>query len=186
MPKIANSPQRLRSGEGKRQRAVGPSTARARLRAILPILRFRARHALGQDAPYLLPSGKEVSKFDEVVRLRARQARVSPRTIFRWLDRFEHGGYAALADQHRKDRGTSKFFSNRPLVVAFVTVCCLDGWHVATIRESLRQEWSKLCSDGSPLPHLSTLREFLKSMIPARVLAREHRDLSPSSKQVWP
>jgi hypothetical protein len=79
-------------------------------------------------------------------------------------------------DHPRKDRGVSRFFSNRPLVVAFVTTRYLDGWNVVAIREALRQAWSLLCRDGSPLPHLDTLRQFLKSMIPARVLARSQKN----------
>lgn len=176
MPQNANLPKRLRSGEGKRLRVVGPSTARGRFRVIFPLLRFRSRQAVGESTRVLLPSGAEIFAFTELVRYRARQFHVSERQVFRWLDRFEHGGYAALADRPRRDRGVSKFFSNRPLVVAFVTVRYLDGWHVTTIREALRQAWAQLCRDGSPLPHLSTLRQFLKSMIPARVLAKEQRN----------
>jgi len=170
----ASSPKRLRSGEGKHLRVVGPSTARGRFRVILPLLRFRSRQAVGESARMLLPSGAELAAFTELVRYRARHSHVSERQVFRWLDRFEHGGYAALADRPRKDRGVSKFFSNRPLVVAFVTVRYLDGWNPITIREAMRQAWAHLYRDGSPLPHLSTLRQFLKSMIPARV-AKRHR-----------
>jgi len=176
MPENANSPKRLRSGEGKRLRVVGPSTARGRFRVILPLLRFRSRQAVGESVRMLVPSGTELAAFTELVRHRARHSHVSERQVFRWLDRFEHGGYAALANCTRKDRGVSKFFSNRPLVVAFVTVRYLDGWNPITIREAMRQAWAHLCRDGSPLPHLSTLRQFLKSMIPARVLAKERRN----------
>lgn len=183
MPQNANSPKRLRSGEGKRLRVVGPSTARGRFRVLLPLLRFRSRQAVGEGTRVLLPSGAEIFAFTELVRYRARQSHVSERQVFRWLDRFERGGYAALVDRPRSDRGVSKFFSNRPLVVAFVTIRYLDGWNPITIREALRQAWSQLCRDGSPIPHLSTLRQFLKSLIPAHV-AKKHRDLSTGSKQV--
>jgi hypothetical protein len=157
-----------------RLRIVGPCTARGRFRVILPLLRFRSRQAVGENPRVTLPSGEEVTSFDALVRHRARQAHVSSRTVFRWLVRFDRGGYAALAEQRRKDRGVSRFFSNRPLVVAFVTTKYLDGWNPITIHEALRLAWERLCRDGSRLPHLSTLRLFLKSMIPARVLARRH------------
>src|SRR5216683_7593067 len=156
----------------KRLRIVGPSTARGRFRVILPLLRFRSRQAVGESPRVLLPSGEEILTFTELARYRARQSYVSERQVFRWLDRFDQGGYAALTDRPRSDRGVSRFFSKRPLVVAFVTTRYLVGWNVVAIREALRQAWSVLCRDGSRLPHLDTLRQFLKSMIPARVLRR--------------
>lgn len=172
MPRNDNSSPRLRSEEGKRLRVVGPSTARGRFRVILPLLRFRARRAVGEGTRVLLPSGKEILGFTELARYRARQFHVSERQVFRWLDRFDHGGYAALARRPRSDRGVSNFFSNRPLVVAFITTRYLDGWHVATIHEALRQGWGLLCRDGSPLPSPTTLRKFLDSMVPESVLTR--------------
>ncbi len=153
----------------KRLRIVGPSTARGRFRVILPILRFRARRALGQDPRVLLPSGEEVASFDRLVRYRARQAHVSSRTIFRWLDRFQSGGYAALKEQPRRDRAISRTFSKRPAVVAFIVTRYMEGWNVVTIHEALRQVWARLCRDSSPFPCLDTVRVFLKLMIPARV-----------------
>jgi hypothetical protein len=167
-----NSLQRLRSDAGKRLRLVGPCTSRGRFRVILPLLRFRSRQALGENPTVTLLSGAELTAFTELVRYRARSSHVSERQVFRWLDRFDRGGYVALADQHRKDRGISRFFSNRPFVVAFVTVRYLDGWHVVSIHEALRQAWARLCRDGSPLPNQDTLRRFLKSMIPARAIRR--------------
>jgi hypothetical protein len=160
----------------RRLRIVGPCTARGRFRVILPLLRFRSRQAIGESPKVLLPSGAEILAFTEFARLRARQSHVSERQVFRWLKCFERGGYAALADQPRKDRGVSRFFSKRPLVVAFVVTRYLEGWSVVAIHEALRQAWSRLCRDGSPLPHLDTLRQFLKSMIPARVLARSQKN----------
>lgn len=172
MAENANPPQRLRSESGKRLRIVGPCTARGRFRVILPLLRFRSRQAVGDNPRVTLPSGAEISAFTELARYRARQAHISERQVFRWLKRFDHGGYAALTDRPRSDRGISRFFSNRPFVVAFVTTKYLDGWHVVSIHEALRQAWGRLCRGGSPLPHLSTLRQYLKSMIPARALRR--------------
>src|SRR3989442_10520996 len=158
----------------KRLRIVGPSTARGRFRVILPLLRFRSRQAVGENPKVLLPSGAEIFAFTELARCRARQSHVSERQVFRWLKLFERGGYAALADRPRKDKGVSRFFSKRPLVVAFVVTRYLEGWHVVSIHEALRMAWGRLRRDSSPLPHLDTLRQFLKSMIPARVLARRH------------
>lgn len=172
MPENGNSAQRLRSDTGKRLRVVGPSTARGRFRVIRPLLYFRARQAVGENPRVLLPTGAEILAFTELARYRARQAHVSERQVFRWLKLFERGGYAALADKPRNDRGVSRFFSNRPLVVAFVITRYLDGWHNTAIHEALRQSWVRLRCGSSSLPHLSTLRQFLKSMIPARVLAR--------------
>ncbi len=165
-------PERLRSDARKRLRIVGPSTARGRFRAILPVLRFRARKALDKNHTVTLASGAEILELTELAKSRARQAHVTSRTVFRWLKRFDHGGYAALAEKPRKDRGISRFFSKHPLVVAFVVTRYLDGWHLISIHEALRQFWARLRCGSSPLPHLDTLREFLKSMLPARVAKR--------------
>jgi hypothetical protein len=149
-----------------------PHTARGRFRVILPLLRFRSRQALGENPTVTLLSGAELTAFTELVRYRARSSHVSERQVFRWLDRFDHGGYAALADQPRSDRGVSRFFSNRPLVIAFVVTRYLDGWNVIAIQEALRQAWTRLRCGSSPLPNHDTLRRFLKSMIPARAVRR--------------
>src|SRR5260370_23990194 len=83
MPENANPPQRLRSESGKGLRLVGPCTARGRLRVILPLLRFRARKALGENPRVLLPSGAELLTFAELLRYRARHSHVSQRQLFR-------------------------------------------------------------------------------------------------------
>ncbi len=148
---------------GKGLRIVGPSTARGRFRAILPLLRFRSRQAAGDSRP----SGPVALAFTELVECCARQFHVSSRQIFRWLKLFERGGYAALADQPRSDRGISKFFSKRPLVAAFAVTRYLEGWNIVSIHEAMR-----LCRSGSALPSVQTLRQFLKKTIPASVLRR--------------
>jgi len=171
MSEIANS-----NKPTGRLRIVGPSTARGRLRAILPVLRFRARRALGEDPRVLLPSGEEVTSFDVLIRYRARLAHVSARTIFRWLDRFQSGGYAALMDRPRKDRGISRTFSERPAVVAFLTTRYYDGWNIVAVYEALRQAWGRLCRDSSRPPCYDTVRVFLSAAIPPRVLARSRKN----------
>jgi len=156
----------------KRLRIVGPQTARGRFRVILPLLRFRSRQAVGERPKVFLPSGEEILTFTEFARYRARQAHISERQVFRWIKLFERGGYAALADHPRKDKGISRAFSKRPAVVAFVTVRHYDGWTAVAIQEALRQVWTHLTRDSSRLPSLATLRAFLKLAIPARVLRR--------------
>jgi hypothetical protein len=154
-------------------RVVGPCTARGRFRVIRPLLYFRSRQAEGKDPRVLLPSsGAEIHTFTDLARYLARQSHVSERQVFRWLKLFERGGYAALTDQHRSDRGVSRFFSNRPLVVAFVATRYLDGWNVISIHEALRQAWARLRCGSLPLPCVGTLRQFLKSMLPARAVRR--------------
>ncbi len=170
-----NSNGRLRDA-GKRLRLVGPCTARGRFRVILPLLRFRSRQAMGESPRVLLPSGVELPTFDELVSHRARQAYVSPRTVYLWLARFQNDGYAGLVDKGRRDRGIPRRFSKRPAVVAFVVTRYLEGWSVVAIHETLRLVWERLCRDDSPFPCHNTLRAFLKSMIPARVLARSQKD----------
>jgi len=170
-----NSPQRLRSA-GKRLRIVGPCTARGRFRVIFPLLPFRARYALGEKPRVMLPSGAEIVTLTEFVRYRARKAHVSERSVYRWLKLFERGGYAALAEKPRSDRGVQRCFSNRPAVVAFIVTHYLHGWNPVAIHEALRLVWERLTRDSSRLPCLGTLYTFLKRMIPARVLARRHRN----------
>lgn len=174
MPENATAPQRLRSGPGKGLRLVGPCTARGRLRVILPLLRFRARKALGEDPRVLLPSGAELLTFAELLRYRARHSHVSQRQLFRWLVRFEHGGYAALADRPRKDKGVSRMFSKRRTVVAFIAMRCFDNWGAVRIYRALLDAWQRLCRDDSRPPCFDTVRVFLRSLIPARALARRH------------
>lgn len=167
---------------GKRPRRAGSRKQRARLRAIRPLLRFRARKAAGQEPAVLLPSGDEITSWNQLIFYRARQVRVSVSTLYEWLRRFERSGFAGLAESPRADKGTFRKFENCPVGVSFVFDKGTGGQNAASITRALSRIWPNISGDGSPPPTYPTVRSLLKSL----GLAHPRRTPSKRSEKVHP
>jgi len=87
--------------------------ARERLGAITPLLDYRSR-TNGHRPKFRLAGGVKISKLDDLVRWISRQHSVSARNLYRWLARFDKGGFEALADRARRDKGVSRYFGRPP------------------------------------------------------------------------
>jgi transposase InsO family protein len=154
--------------------------ARARLDALRPLLDFRQR-TNGHRPTLRLGSGKTVSTLAELAEYIAAQQNppVSSRTLFRWLDRFDQGGYAALAERPRKDKGQSRFFEDHPAAAALLRYKFLDpkeGLSCQMAWEAVCREWERIGEKGLP-PCYDTARNFLNALPEAvKVLSREGKE----------
>ena len=112
----------------KKRTGARKFTAADRLLAPAPLLDHNRPRNIGRYmAPPSAPGARPVT-FTDVVCAIAAEHQVRPTTIFRWLARYRRGGYAALQDRHRRDKG-------RPRRWDFLMICCL-------IKEESHTPWS--------------------------------------------
>jgi len=147
--------------------------ARARLKAIQPLLDFR-KQTKSRRAEVVLSDGHSVKTLQEVAEWVAPQFNTSWQTIWRWLDRFDKGHVAALADKVRKDRGQSRFFEDHSAAAAFLQEKFLrEGLSREMSWEAVCREWDAIGEKGKA-PAYDTVRRFLNALPePVKVLARE-------------
>ncbi|HLZ92957.1 MAG TPA: hypothetical protein VKQ28_14685 [Candidatus Acidoferrum sp.] len=161
-PAIASVPEELRP------------QVDVRYRAISPLLDFR-KNTNGHRPKIRVGDGRVISNLNELAAYLAAQQNppISSRTLFRWLDRFDTHGYAALADRVRKDKGQWKFFGQHLAATAFVEGKYLrEGLSFQMSWEALVREWPKLEKKGEP-PSYATVRNYLRGLPePVKVLGR--------------
>jgi transposase InsO family protein len=151
------------------ERAVLPEDLRRqadeRLAIISPLLEFRDR-ASGSTPVIKTSDGREVRSLNELAEWLAKQHGITARTIWRWHSVYKESGYAALADQPRRDKGLSRFFSTHMEAAAFVRakylVEKLDNY--ALIYDALKYEWPSLRKNGDGPPSYSTLAAYLDKL----------------------
>jgi hypothetical protein len=153
--------------------------AHARLKAIEPLLDFR-KSPSGRRLAIRLGDGRTVGTMDGLAKYIASQQipPVSRVTIWRWLDRFDKGGVAALADRPRKDKGQSRFFEEHPTGAAYLQKKFLgtndeDGLSMEMSWEVLCRDWRRIGEKGLT-PCYDTARNYLNALPkPMKVLSRE-------------
>jgi putative transposase len=152
--------------------------ARARLKAIEPLLDFRAR-TNGHRPTIRLADGRSVSTLADLAEYVSAQQKppVSSRTLFRWLDRFDSHGYSALADTPRKDKGQSRFFEEHAAGAAFLQQKFLrEGLSREMAWEALVREWKKIGEKGET-PCYDTARNYLNALAESlKVLSRDGKE----------
>jgi hypothetical protein len=151
--------------------------AAQRYAAIAPLLDFRKR-TNGHRPTIRLSDGRTVSNLNDLTEYLAAQQipPVSCRTLFRWLDRFDSGGYAALADRARKDKGQSRCFGDEnPDASAFLLGKYLnEGLSIQMAWEALVREWPRVGKGQTP--SYGTARNFLNAQaLSVKTLGREGR-----------
>jgi Mu transposase, C-terminal len=102
---------------------------------------------------------------------------VSWNTVLRWVGNFEDGGYAALPDKPRKDKGQSRFFEEHKAAALFLQNKFLqEGLSREMSWEALVREWPKIEKRGEP-PCCDTARIYLNALPePLKVLGREGKE----------
>ena len=152
--------------------------AEQRYAAIEPLLDFRKR-TNGHRPNIRLANSRVVSTLNDLCEYIAAQQKpaVTPRTIFRWLDRFDTHGNSSLADRPRKDHGQSRIFEEHPAAAALLQEKFLhEGLSRQMSWEALVREWPKIGGKGEA-PSYGTARNFLNALPePLQVLAREGKE----------
>ncbi len=132
-------------------------SAAFRLAVILPALEFMRRRHGGERGVIRLAEGYELRSLSDLVKAVAAECGVATRTIKGWLARFRSGGYDALADRRRRDRGVSRYFAEHADAARFARKLWHDGYSAKGILLSLLRNFSV-----TPCYH--TVRFFLKSL----------------------
>src|SRR5581483_2109968 len=98
-----------------------------------------------------LPDGRKVDTLNDLAEWIAAQQKppVSMRTLYRWLDRFDKGGLAALGEAPRRDKGQSRYFAQHPLAAEFLRHKWLnEGLSAQMCWEALRRDWKNIGEPG--------------------------------------
>jgi hypothetical protein len=147
--------------------------AEKRLAALEPLLNF-------PDNPSryvsLQVNGKPVTSLERMIEYTAAAHGQSPRTIKRWLAQYRSGGFAALADRIRADKGQSRWFNcHREAQIFAAYLYLVERMSVTFVCEQIEYETAMLGLDKADLPSRETVRVFLsQSISPAmRTLARD-------------
>src|SRR6266699_468481 len=152
--------------------------ARAQLDAIRPLLDFRER-TNGKRPTLRLSGGKTVSTLEELAEYIAAQQKpsVCSRTLFRWLEKFDSGGYPALPRKPRSDKDKSRFFEEHPAAALFLQNKFLkEGLSREMAWEALCHDWKKIGEKGR-MPSYPTARRLLKRLPePLKVLSRDGKE----------
>jgi putative transposase len=146
--------------------------ANERYEILRPILEF-------QKDPHRFASicvdGKPV---DSEARLQiwiAEQHNINPRTLRRYKQRYMEGGWAALADRVRSDRGQSRWFAKYPNAAMLAAYVYLEQRQSVSVAwEAIKRDHLMLDVPADDLPSYETVRAALQSVTPSlRILARE-------------
>jgi hypothetical protein len=160
-PKVSKEERLSLSEEQEKQ-------ADYRYQTIAPLIRF-SQCPKERRPTIRLQDGREINNLDALAEYVADQHSTSPQTVWRWYGRFRRLGYAALADNARSDKGSSRFFSSHPEAERLVKSKYLaERLSIAQAYDALRREFPNDC------PCYDTVRDFLRSLHPLlSVMARE-------------
>lgn len=147
--------------------------AQRRYDALLPVLEFAENPA--RYAGLQLADGRAVTSQERMLQYAAALANQSLPTMKRWLARYRAGGFSALADRVRADKGQSRWFERYPDARIFAAYLYLvERTSVSFVCEQLEYEAERL-GIAADLPSRETVRVFLsQSISPAmKTYARE-------------
>jgi putative transposase len=137
--------------------------AQQRYEILLPVLDFpeNPRRYLSLS----LADGRPVSSLERMIEYSAQLAGQSSRTVKRWLAQYRAGGFAALADRVRADKGVSRWFERHPQARVFAAYLYLvERMSVSFVCEQLEYEAQQL-GIAQDLPSRETVRVFLSQSI---------------------
>jgi len=149
--------------------------ATERLAAIQPLLEFPSDPARFAS---LQVGGHPVTSLERLIAYIAQSQNppVCAMTVKRWLYRFRKGGFAALADRIRADKGQSRWFAKHPDAAILAAYLYLnERQSLSFVLDQIKYEAEHLGIAPDELPSHETVRVFLAQNIsPAmRTLARE-------------
>lgn len=123
-----------------------------------------------------LPDGRAITSLARLIEHVALTQGACVRTIKQWLALYRAGGFVALADRKRADKGTSRWFArHRAASVLAAYLYLVERQSVTFVREQIEFEAESLGLVEGDLPSRETVRVFLADAIsPAmKTLARE-------------
>ncbi len=171
-PLFASAPEAL-------DRAALPDTrcqaeADARYAILAPVFDFQ--RSPERFAHLRLKDGTPVTSLQRMLRFVAETSGKSLASIKRWVSAYRRGGYAALADRVRSDKGKSRWFDRHPDAALLAAYLYLnERQSVSFVVRQIAEMAQTLGLSGEELPSGETVRVFLGNEIsPAlRTLARK-------------
>lgn len=161
------------------ERQAGRSVA-SPFDAIEPVLELH-KVPLEQRYPHVLPDGTCAWSITDAVNWSAMRIDRDPRTIQRWVARFNAKGASAFGQCARADKGTSRFFNrhNEAAVFAAYLYVALKP-SVRVVHEAILRN-RELIALPTNVPSIETVRVWLRSS-PALVASalegqRKYREL---------
>lgn len=148
--------------------------ATERLAVIEPLLEFADDP--GRFAALRLADGRPVTSLERMIEYAAETHACSAMTVKRWRRRYLSGGFAALADKIRADKGQSRWFAAHSDAAMLAAYLYLDQRQsISFVLDQIKYEAERLGLTPDELPSHETVRVFLSQNIsPAmRTLARE-------------
>ncbi|HLJ89549.1 MAG TPA: helix-turn-helix domain-containing protein [Candidatus Angelobacter sp.] len=150
--------------------AVTPSslsTEKVEIVALTPQGRQQAEQRLQIIQPLIdFIQHKHDGNLKSVIQRIAAEHGLSRSTIFDWRQRYKKGGFTALADRGRSDRGSSRFFDSHPEAAGFAINKYLnERLSIQLIHDALVREWNRLGNgERDNPPNYKTLRCFLQGL----------------------
>jgi hypothetical protein len=149
----------VRVGKTKRLRTSALRSARARFRAIEPLLKFRWG-MVRENLILLNQSGTEIVTKTELLLSRAAEVGISSATLARWLSRFCDFGFAGLRASRRSDRGLPRALRGNFAALVLLNCEAAAGTPSSEIHRTLKLEWPRI-GDGKRPPSYRTVCRFV-------------------------
>jgi hypothetical protein len=120
--------------------------------------------------PYILPNGERASRQGDAIKWCAKHSGRCVQTIYRKLSKLRKDGSKALSPRPRKDKGSSRFFSQNHKAAVFVAYLHLALQPTArAIHGAIVRNRELLGISEAQLPSYETVRVWLRSALPALV-----------------
>jgi putative transposase len=142
------------------------------LKPLLDYLRWKTR---AEKCAWCAQNGLIVGNAEDLVKQIAAKENCDRSTIWQWLKNYRDGGFAALADRARADKGVSRWFERHSQARVFAAYLYLvERMSISFVCEQLKYEAERL-GLVNDLPSRETVRIFLSQNIsPAmKTYARE-------------
>jgi putative transposase len=145
-----------------------------RIKAIAPLVELFSVPK-GERFPRLMPDGKRILTWGQLITWCGKQSGHSARTIRRMYTKFTRFGQGSLPRRQRADKNKSRFFNAHPKAMwlaAYLYLSCKQSCRV--IYEAIVRDAKLIEVHREDLPSYETVRAWLKSMPPClTVYARE-------------
>ena len=140
-----------------------------------------------------LPNDQRINSRNDLTRRISIETNTPPQTIARWLANYREGGFAALADRVRADKGQSRWFNQHHQAAILAAYLFLnERQSVSFAYEAIVRNAAQLEIADDDLPSRETVRIFLSRQISPAMTAlaregqREYRErMSPYLRRMY-
>jgi putative transposase len=154
---------------------VQQAQAEERWQILRPVIEFRCD--MQRFSRVSLSDGRAITSETRLMEWLCEQHDISLRTLKSWKSRYNKGGFPALADKPRDDKGKSRWMEQHPTAKTIVAAAYLESNRSKVAAyEALVRQCHLVGVTPDELPRYETVRAWLDSAelpMPMKVLARE-------------